>query len=192
MMKTFKISMLCLAISTMAFAQGTKKQLQNLSGTYVSQQAEGWGRGTFGTREFSFSDGHWTLRFVLALDPDMKNQVFEFRTHGTYQVLSKSKVTKAYEAVFYEDKKYVTLKTDNPELIQAFGLSECGLKPHVEKDISKDGCALWPSVADCHEDHDLLALDDQGNLYFGVRPADNNMCTADRRPTALLPPVTKN
>jgi len=55
-------------------------------------------------------------------------------------------------------------------------------------DISERGCAGWKPVADCAEDHDLLALGPQG-LQFGVRPRDNDMCTPDRRPTALLPAV---
>lgn len=86
-MKTY-ITLFAFLISTIAFSQGTKKELQNLSGTYKSISVEDWGRGTFGFREFSFND-------------------------------------------------------------------------------------------------------EKGNLYFGVRPADNNMCTADRRPTALLPAVAK-
>ncbi|MEL7003590.1 MAG: hypothetical protein AAFN93_12775, partial [Bacteroidota bacterium] len=92
---------------------------------------------------------------------------------------------------FGEDKKIVTLKTDDSQLIEAFGFSACGLTPFVEKDISVNGCALWKSVADCPADFDLLSLDDKGRLYFGERPADNDMCTEDKRPTALTPPVTK-
>ncbi|MEO0876216.1 MAG: hypothetical protein AAFY48_16580, partial [Bacteroidota bacterium] len=90
-----------------------------------------------------------------------------------------------------EEKKFLTLKTDNEQLATAFGLASCGLEPNVEKDISVEGCALWAAVAVCNEDHDLLSLDEEGLLYFGERPADNNMCTADRRPTALTPAVTK-
>ncbi len=183
------ITLLALACTTAASAQGTKKQLQRLSGTYTSVSAEDWGRGTYGHREFTFNQGQWRLRFTLALDPNMQAKVFEFRTFGTYKVLGKSAHVAAYEAVFYEEKKFVTLLTDNQELINGFGLGNCGLVPFQEQDISQDGCALWPSVADCHEDHDLLALDDAGQLYFGVRPADNNMCTANKRPKALLPPV---
>lgn len=185
------ITLFAFLISTVAFSQGTKKELQSLSGTYKSVSVEDWGGGTFGFREFSFNDGEWTLHFILALDPELKNQVFEFRTLGTYKILDKSRSAKAYEAVFYEDKKYVKLKTDNPDLIAGFGFTNCGLTPNIETDISENGCAIWPSVKDCKEDHDLLALDEKGNLYFGVRPADNNMCTADRRPTALLPAVAK-
>jgi hypothetical protein len=188
-MKTMMTLMVALLMATAAFSQGSKKKLQNLSGTYTSIQGEDWGRGTFGFRTFSFADGRWALTFQLALDPDMKNQVFEFRTYGTYEVLEKAKGLEAYEALFYENEKFLTLLTEDQELIKNFGLSSCELEPFVEQNISAAGCALWPSVSDCNEDHDLLAMDDSGLLYFGVRPADNNMCTADRRPTALLPPV---
>ena len=37
---------------------------------------------------------------------------------------------------------------------------------------------------------DLLALDASG-LRFGVRPPDNDMCTPDKTPTALLPAVIR-
>jgi hypothetical protein len=70
------------------------------------------------------------------------------------------------------------------------GLAACGLPVNLEADISVTGCAAWKPVAVCGEDHDLLALDDTG-LRFGVRPRDNDMCTADRTPAALLPAVVR-
>lgn len=170
----------------------SKKDLQNLSGTYVDAKAVDWGQGTFGTREFTFNKGKWTLKFVLALDPEMKNQVFIFRTVGSYKVLDKSKSVKdAYDALFLEDKKWVTLKTADEKLTQAFGFSSCGFTKDVEKDISVSGCSLWKPVRECNEDHDLLKLDKDGKLYFGLRPPDNNMCTAERRPTKLNVPVVR-
>ncbi len=122
----------------------------------------------------------------------MKNQIFVFRTVGTYSVLDKSKVVDgAYNALFIENKKFVTLKTDIPDIIQGFGFSGCDLTKNVEKDISESGCSLWKSVADCSEDHDLLKMDVDGKLYFGVRPLDNDMCTAEKRPKSLTPAVVK-
>lgn len=44
---------------------------------------------------------------------------------------------------------------------------------------------LMLAAASCGVDHDLFALDDTG-LRFGVRPADNDMCSEDKTPTALL------
>ena len=165
--------------------------LERLSGTYASSAPERWGEA-WGTREFSFERGAWSLRFVLALDPQMAMPVFEFRTHGPYQVLAASRqVPGAFDAVFFEDAKYVTLRTADAKLAAAFGLAGCGLTPGVEKDISMAGCAAWKPVAQCREDHDLLALAADGGLHFGVRPRDNDMCAAGKRPAALLPAVIK-
>jgi hypothetical protein len=166
--------------------------LSQLAGTYRSSAAEDWGRGSYGTREFGFNEGRWSLRFTLALDPQMRSKVFEFRTQGHYVVGAASKtVPGAFDALFTEDAKYVTLHTSDPQLAAAFGLAACGLQPGVESDISVAGCAVWKPVAVCREDHDLLALDAQGGLRFGVRPPDNDMCSAQKRPTALLPAVVK-
>ena len=168
------------------------KTLSRLLGTYASTAPEDWGHGAYGVREFTFDHGRWTLHFVLALDPAMTKPVFEFRTKGRYVVARPSaKVAGAYEADFREDAKYVTLRADDPKLVQAFGLAGCGLTPGIETDVSIKGCAGWRPVTVCPNDHDLLMLDTQGGLHFGVRPADNDMCTPDKRPTALLPAVVK-
>lgn len=189
-----RLILICtLAIFSFACAQNTtKKDLENLDGTYVDKQGVDWGQGTFGKREFTFENGKWSLKFILAFDPEMKNQIFVFRTVGTYSILDKSKnVNGAYNALFIENQKFVTLKTDIPDVIQGFGFASCDLTKDVEKNISESGCSLWKSVADCSEDHDLLKMDTDGKLYFGVRPPDNDMCTQDKRPTSLTPAVVK-
>lgn len=169
---------------------GDRSDLEALSGTYASPAAEPW-YGGFGTRRFTFEDGRWSLVFTHALDPAMQRGNFVFRTEGLYEIGAPSAaVPGAFEAVFHERAKYVTLLTDDAGLIQAFGFAGCGLRPHVEVDISATGCAAWKPVSVCGEDHDLLALGPDG-LHFGVRPADNDMCTPDRRPTALLPAVIR-
>ena len=81
----------------------------------------------------------------------------------------------------------LTLLTADAALAAAFGLAACGLATGIEADISGRGCANWKPVALCSMDHDLLALDATGGLLYGVRPRDNDMCTPDRRPAALLP-----
>lgn len=173
-------------------AEHQQQLLENLKGTYKDPTAVDWGRGSFGTREFTFSKGKWTLKFTLALDPGMKNQVFVFRTFGTYKVLDQSAtIANTFNALFVEDKKFVTLKTGDIKLAQAFGLTQCGLQKDIEKDISVTGCSLWKPVAECNEDHDLLSIDKDGKLYFGIRPPDNNMCSAAQRPTQLNVPVVK-
>ncbi|MBC8050391.1 MAG: hypothetical protein H7X92_09640 [Chitinophagales bacterium] len=170
---------------------GGQAQLEALSGTYVSVAAENWYRG-YGTRAFNFDEGKWGLTFVYALDPAMLQKVFEFHTEGPYRVVAKSSTVEgAFDTTFYEDVKGVTLRTTDTKLIEAMGLAGCNLKLNIKTDISKSGCARWKPVAQCREDHDLLAIDAAGKLLLGVRPADNDMCTPDKRPTALLPAVTK-
>lgn len=161
--------------------------LQSLKGTYASPTVEPW-YGGFGTREFVFSDGQWSLTFTHALDPQMTMRTFQFRTGGDYEITGPSKVPGAFEATFDEDWKRLTQLTTIPDVIAGMGLGACNLTPNLEADISVAGCANWPSVADCGQDFDLLAMDAKG-VYFGVRPADNNMCTPAGRPDALLMPV---
>ncbi|QPH53246.1 hypothetical protein [Pontivivens ytuae] len=175
----------CIALPNLADGAAS---LSTLHGTWVSPAPEPW-YGGWGTREFVFSDGHWSLDFVHALDPEMTQRTLRFRTGGAYTVTAPSEaVPGAYEAVFGEDWKHVTVLTDDPGILQATGLAACDLPFNLEADISAEGCAAWKPVAVCGEDHDLLALSEEG-LHFGVRPADNDMCTADRRPTELLPAV---
>ncbi len=180
------------ALGTLALpvaAQGADQgALQSLVGTFHSPKVEQW-YGGYGTREFVFSDGRWSLTFVHALDRGMTRRTFQFRTGGPYRVGDPSTVVEgAFRTVLDEDWKHLTLLTPVPELAAAMGMADCGLTVNLEKDISKSGCAAWRPVAECGEDHDLLALSDEG-LHFGVRPADNDMCTSDRTPTALLPAV---
>lgn len=168
-----------------------KNNLENLSGTYKDIEPYAYG-DAFGQRIFTFDQGNWTLEFTLGLDPKLENQVFQFRTYGSYNIVNAfTKVENAFNAEFGEDKKFITLKTDNPQLIEAFGFSSCGLTPFIENDISENGCSLWKPVSECPVDYDLLSLDENGLLYFGQRPADNDMCSAEKRPTSLTPPVTK-
>ena len=187
-----------IAISVVAFAFSTKSnpdlksKLENLKGTYADQAPYNYGKA-WGKRVFTFDKGQWTLDFTLALDPEMKMQVFKFRTFGNYQIQEKSpQVANTYHAVFYEEKKFLTLKTSDENLIKAFGFAPCHLTIDVEQDISANGCSAWKSVKDCPGDYDLLSLDKEGKLYFGNRPADNDMCSAEKRPNSLTPPVVKS
>ncbi len=188
------IAIALFAIALTAFTtteKDLKYQLENLSGTYADAKPYAYGQA-WGKRVFTFDKGKWTLLFTLALDPNMNMQVFQFRTFGTYQLQDKSnKVANTYNAVFYEEKKLLTLKTSDENLIKAFGFVPCNMTKDVEQDVSEQGCSGWKSVAACPGDYDLLSLDKEGKLYFGNRPADNDMCSPDKRPTSLTPPVTK-
>ena len=189
------IAAIALAALTFAFTsiadKELKSKLENLSGTYADPTPYNYGTA-WGKRIFTFNNGKWTLDFTLSLDPDMKMQVFRFRTWGTYHIEEKSTtLANTYHAVFYEDKKLLTLKTADENLIKAFGFAPCNLTIDKEQDVSEKGCSGWKSVKECPGDYDLLSLDKEGKLYFGNRPPDNDMCSANKRPTSLTPPVIK-
>ncbi len=190
-MNLFLSTAVAVALATPVLAEtAAPDTLSTLRGTYESAGAEPW-YGGFGHREFVFADGNWSLTFTHALDPDMTLRTFQFRTGGPYTVGDPSaEVEGAFRTVFREDWKHLTLLTPDPALATAFGMADCRLTVNLEADISSTGCAAWRPVAECGEDHDILAMDPSG-LRFGVRPADNDMCSADKTPTALLPAVVK-
>jgi hypothetical protein len=186
---------IAVAMLTTAFtvspAKDLKSRLETLSGTYADAKPYQYGKA-WGQRVFTFDKGKWTLVFTLSLDPGLRMQVFQFRTFGTYQVQDKSvRVPDTYNALFSEEKKFLTLKTNDENLIRAFGFSSCNLTKDKEQDISEAGCSGWKPVSVCSGDYDLLSLDKDGKLYFGNRPQDNDMCSPDKRPSSLTPPVTK-
>ncbi|MCU0695408.1 MAG: hypothetical protein MUC96_02635 [Myxococcaceae bacterium] len=189
MIRSFAVLSLFL-VSACASVDATQKRLSSLQGTYADAPT-GYAYGqAFGHRTFTFENGKWTLRFTLALDPEFKVPVFDFRTRGSYQVLGpSSSVPGAYEADFTEDAKYLTLRTSDARLIEAFGFGACALTPNAEKDVSVEGCLGWKPVSVCPTDHDLLALTPEGGVRFGQRPQDNDLCTAEKRPVALTPAV---
>jgi hypothetical protein len=196
-MKRSILFLATVAIATITFAftnssdKDLKTKLENLSGTYVDSKPYAYGQA-WGRRIFTFDKGKWTLNFTLALDPEMKMQVFQFRTFGTYKVQDKSnRVADTYNAVFYEERKLLTLKTSDENLIKDFGFAPCNMTKDVEQNVSEKGCSGWKSVAECPGDYDLLSLDKEGRLYFGNRPQDNDMCSPEKRPTSLTPPVEK-
>ncbi len=120
-------------------------------------------------------------------------QVFKFRTFETFKIEDKStKVADTYNAVFYEDKKFLTLKTSDENLIEAFGFVPFNMAIDLEQDVSKKGYSGWKSLKDCPSDCDLISLDKVGKLYFGNRPRDNDMCSPDKRPKSLTPQVIKS
>jgi hypothetical protein len=169
-------------------AAADRAALSALHGTFHSPAVEAW-YGGYGTRDFVFADGRWSLTFVHALDPAMTQRTFRFRTGGACRVVAPSDtVPGAWHTVFDEDWKHLTLLTPVPAIAAAMGMADCGLTVNLEADISVSGCAAWRPVALCGADHDLPAPTDAG-LRFGLRPADNDMCTADKVPTALLPAV---
>lgn len=162
------------------------------SGEWISVAPENLGNGTFGQRYFNLTDDTWEVKFKLYLDSTLTIPVFQFRGVGKYKIQNNSTVVEgAKNALFDFEKKYITLLTDNQDLVKNFGFSNCGLDKNIEKDITAEGCSFLVSKAVCSQEYDLLKLE-KDVLYFGMRPADGDMCTEANRPKALFYPLKKS
>ena len=66
-------------------------------------------------------------------------------------------------------------------------------KVGAKQDLLAGGCAELGArpVAQCASDNDVVKVDGD-RLWFGQRPADNDMCSSEKRPQALgATPVTR-
>jgi hypothetical protein len=185
-MKKTLLTLAIVAIATLgAPAQAKSTPAKGANGNWVSAKADDAGNNTFSFREFSFDGDNWNVKYTLYLDQAKTQPVFIFRGIGTYSVTGKSKKVKgAGEALFLFDKKTLTLLTDNADLINNLGFANCNLQKGVERDISETGCSFVAPLAVCNREYDLVKVAGK-KLFLGARPADNNMCTLDKRPVAL-------
>ena len=66
---------------------------------------------------------------------------------------------------------------------QACGAEEVTVGEALDISGGCAGLGAYP-IADCGQDYDIVSLKDNV-LGFGARPADNNMCSKEKRPTSL-------
>jgi len=175
-----QITVIILAMITMQVsAQKTK-----LNGRWLSVTTENLG-ASWGIRDFTFDEDKWELTFTMYGDSAKQFPLFSFEATGNFSVGKKSKSAKlAHETDFYFTKKYLTALTEDPVILQQLGFSNCNLKKGIKTDITVSGCSFIPSVTNYPKEFDLTSL--QGDkLFLGMRPADGNMGTAEKRPTSL-------
>jgi len=145
--------------------------------------------------DFDIAEETWAIDYVVYGDSTCTNKFLTVHIEGPYEVGAASKVVAgAYDARFA-----FTQKTITPHSAGAAGFLEsdagcklAGFAEGVAKDVSESGCAALGQspIAGCPADFDLVKLDGD-SLTFGSRPADNNMCTEAKRPTALASVSTR-
>jgi len=144
------------------------------------------GSRTYFKRHFTMTEKDWTLHFNAFGDPGCTVKLFTARFEGPYTLLADSqKVAGATEGNFVFAKHYMTAHVQ--PVADWFQGSKCGTqawKVGEEQETSTTGCVFLKPVAACGTDHDLVKVEG-GQLFFGKRPGDNDMCTPDKRPTAL-------
>lgn len=188
------LCLLVLSVSIISSCKTTNNASLPIKGTkYIGEwesiAAENLGNGTYASRYFNLNATDWEVKFTLYLDSTLSMPVFQFRGVGQYEVEGKSTVIKgADNAIFKFSKKYVTLLTDDTNLVQNFGFIACNLTKNIETDISENGCSFLVSNAVCAQEYDILKLENK-LLYFGMRPSEGDMCAEERRPTAVFYPL---
>jgi hypothetical protein len=149
------------------------------------------GNGQHAQLTFAIEAERWAVDYVVHGDATCTAPLGDVHIAGTYQILEASPtVSGANDAVFSFDTRTVTPKAQ-PFADYLDSLEGCGaggFQVGVAADIKATGCAAIGSYpqASCSADYDVVKTDGT-TLQFGARPADNNMCSADKRPTALNP-----
>lgn len=180
-----------------AFAPATSEA--SLAGHWVSPACESMpgqgGSTTYFTRDFTLSKTDWALAFRLFGDAACTQKLATIDIGGGYRILADStRVPGAREAVFSFGRRTVVAEAQG--FADFLGTTSCGVKPWkvgVQQDLLATGCAELGArpVAQCASDNDVVKVEGD-RLWFGQRPADNDMCTAEKRPQALgAAPVTR-
>ncbi|WP_224363835.1 hypothetical protein [Hyalangium versicolor] len=169
---------------------GTAVQTQDLEGTWSSASCEavpnGDGTNSYLQRTFTLTEDTWTLKVDAFGDAQCQTKLFSARVGGPYELEKDSeKVEGATEATFTFKDQYMTAYVQG--LADTFQSTHCGSgtwKVGEEQSTASTGCLFFRPTSACSSDHDIVKVDGD-KLFFGQRPADNDMCTADKRPTAL-------
>lgn len=146
------------------------------------------GDGKAITLEFHNTADHWQVAYITYGDAACSTAIVTANIAGGYSILGSAKVAGAHDAVFRFDTK--TLTPNVQALADALNGMDCGggFAVGTATDVYAHGCAgfgMYPQ-ASCGADYDLVAITGD-TLHFGNRPADNNMCSEDKRPTSLSP-----
>lgn len=153
------------------------------TGRWKSEAAEDMGNGAFCARDFTFSEQKWQLTFTIFADKELKTPLVALDFEGPWEPGKASeKVPGASDATFNFTSKKVTLKAK--DAAKGFGMEGCGLELDKAKDVSKTGCSFVASVEKYGQEFDLLKVEGAA-MWLGARPADGNMGSKDKRPTAL-------
>lgn len=145
--------------------------------------------------DFDIQADTWSVDYVVYGDKACSAKFLTVHIDGAYEVDGSSTVVPtANDAIFRFSHKLITPASDAAAqfLSSDAGCKLPGFVSGTAKDVSETGCAnlgQYP-IAKCGADYDLVKVDADA-VTFGLRPADNDMCTAEKRPKALSPVSSK-
>jgi len=145
--------------------------------------------GSWSRLTFDNSASEWKLDYDSFGDKACTTALGTVHIEGPYRIEgASSAVSGAYEGAFSFSKRTVTPRAQGfaDFLGSAGGCGGGAFSVGVAADILEKGCAglgAYPR-ARCSGDNDLVRREGT-ELRFGERPADNDMCTKEKRPGAL-------
>lgn len=144
--------------------------------------------GTHANLDFDLTPARWALDYRVHADEACETRLVTVHIEGPYVLEGPSAVADAWDGVFSFDAKTITPHAQ--PLVDALDEAGCGSEAWAVDGTQsiEDGCAAFGQypIADCGADYDLVAREGD-TLRFGLRPADNDMCSPERRPSELSP-----
>jgi hypothetical protein len=142
---------------------------------------------------FELTDRAWQVDYVAYGDAACASELLTEHVEGGYRLIARSpSVAGAWTGEFAIARRTVVPRSDAAAqfLASAQGCGRPGFAAGQVTDILAAGCAGLGAhpQAQCPAEHDLVVLE-RDTLRFGARPADGNLCSEDRRPTAPSPVV---
>lgn len=174
---------------------GGNVEAPSLAGRYQSDclpQPQADGSTQYARLDFELTDDTWTLDYLVHGDAACSARLVGVHIEGPYEVGEPAPgLASAYQARFGFSQKTITPYVDG--LVGALSAMGCGATPWQlgqGQDVLEAGCGGFGQYprSRCEADYDVVELDAEG-LQFGARPADNDLCTPDKRPTRLNPAV---
>ena len=159
----------------------------DLAGTWVGPCFPSpQGDGSFNQLTFKMTEADWDLDYVAFGDAECTAKFLTVNIKGPYSLGDASAAGEgAREGTFSFASKTVTAHMDAAVGVinGACGVTDTAVDSPVDISGGCAGLGAYP-MAECGADHDIVMLKDNV-LHFGQRPADNNMCTSDKRPATF-------
>jgi len=151
------------------------------------------GNGNHAQLTFAIDEARWAVDYTLHGDAACTAPMGNVHIAGPYEIAGASaKVTGASEGIFEFDTRTIEPKVQGfADFLNSLdGCGDGGFQVGVAQDVYAKGCPALGNYPQsmCTADYDVVRVD-ATSLQFGKRPADNNMCSADKRPAELNPDV---
>ncbi|MEZ4442714.1 MAG: hypothetical protein R3B72_26705 [Polyangiaceae bacterium] len=202
--RTSLATLTLLAAFTLAGAgcSGTTPPVDESDGPQAPQLAGRWvsdctsspgadGSTQYFRLDFDIAAASWALDYRVHADDRCTQPLVTIHIAGPYEIERPSAgVADAWEARFGFSTKTIRPEVDGLRdyLDSLEGCGTTDFETGVAQDVLTSGCpglGQYPASS-CGADYDIVKLEGDV-LQFGSRPADNDMCSPDKRPAELSP-----